>query len=189
MKQLGVIAAISGATCTPAFGALTLHIDPAADLLWISGSTSGTVGDNEGEGLVSWNGTVGNPFDVIDIINGSGIQTLLTIDVGTVKSNSQILLLNSNNNFYLSVRTTATDAAVTISGSGSTFDYSSFSAQNQATLEAAALAAVVVPQGTGGNWSGFDSLSFTQSSIPEPSSLALLGLGGLGLISRRRRKA
>ncbi len=38
-----------------------------------------------------------------------------------------------------------------------------------------------------GNDQAIDDISFTQQAIPEPSSVALLGLGGLGVLLRRRR--
>lgn len=37
------------------------------------------------------------------------------------------------------------------------------------------------------NWGAIDDLSFSQTAVPEPSSAALLGLGGLALILRRRK--
>ncbi len=39
----------------------------------------------------------------------------------------------------------------------------------------------------GDSESGFDSTNFTVTPVPEPSSAALLGLGGLALILRRRK--
>ncbi|MFI4861338.1 MAG: PEP-CTERM sorting domain-containing protein [Phycisphaerales bacterium JB063] len=33
---------------------------------------------------------------------------------------------------------------------------------------------------------GVDNLSFGQTDVPEPGSLALLGLGGLAILRRRR---
>jgi hypothetical protein len=41
--------------------------------------------------------------------------------------------------------------------------------------------------GGANNDQAIDSISFTQQAIPEPSSVALLGLGGLGVLLRRRR--
>jgi hypothetical protein len=42
---------------------------------------------------------------------------------------------------------------------------------------------------TGGNgeYLALDNLTFDQVAVPEPSSMALLGLGGLGVLLRRRR--
>ena len=40
---------------------------------------------------------------------------------------------------------------------------------------------------TGGGSVGFDEVAFSSVAVPEPSSIALLALAGLGLISRRRR--
>lgn len=37
------------------------------------------------------------------------------------------------------------------------------------------------------NWAGFDDITLTSETVPEPSSSALLGLGGLALILRRRK--
>jgi len=39
----------------------------------------------------------------------------------------------------------------------------------------------------GGNYNGFSEINFTGEKVPEPSSAALLGLGGLALILRRRK--
>jgi len=39
----------------------------------------------------------------------------------------------------------------------------------------------------GGNYHGFSEINFTGEVVPEPSSAALLGLGGLALILRRRK--
>jgi len=37
-------------------------------------------------------------------------------------------------------------------------------------------------------WFGVDSITFTATPVPEPTTLALAGLGGLGLLLFRRRK-
>ena len=41
--------------------------------------------------------------------------------------------------------------------------------------------------GGNGEYLAIDNLTFDQVTIPEPSSVALLGLGGLGVLLRRRR--
>ena len=41
--------------------------------------------------------------------------------------------------------------------------------------------------GGNGEYLALDNLAFDQVTIPEPSSVALLGLGGLGVLLRRRR--
>jgi hypothetical protein len=58
------------------------------------------------------------------------------------------------------------------------------------------LGTLVVPVGTNISLNGIISsesadtvVSFTTAAIPEPASLGLLGLGGLALLNRRRRKA
>jgi len=47
---------------------------------------------------------------------------------------------------------------------------------------------VVLTTGTGGAlWTPVDALAFSSAAVPEPSTTALLGLGGLALILRRRK--
>ena len=74
---------------------------------------------------------------------------------------------------------------VAVSGSTSTaFDFTTPLQANEFTIQIDAR-----NLGNRNDDIAIDNIVFSQVSIPEPSSTLLLGLGSLGLISRRRRKA
>lgn len=69
--------------------------------------------------------------------------------------------------------------------------YSQFSVGGVAPAGAVAARAIIALQSFQGGTQGLirvDDTSFTgPAAIPEPTALAMLGLGGLGLVARRRR--
>ena len=68
--------------------------------------------------------------------------------------------------------------------------YAPFSVSGVAPAGAVAGRAVIALQSFQGGTTGLirvDDTSFTGPAIPEPTALAMLGLGGLGLVARRRR--
>ncbi len=47
---------------------------------------------------------------------------------------------------------------------------------------------IAVTPGDFGDWVGVDNINYTVSTVPEPASFAVLGLGALALIRRRRNR-
>jgi MYXO-CTERM domain-containing protein len=48
---------------------------------------------------------------------------------------------------------------------------------------------IAVTPGDFGDWVGVDNINYTVSTVPEPASFAVLGLGALALIRRRRNRS
>ena len=78
-------------------------------------------------------------------------------------------------------RTGQDDEVFTVGVNGATghsfFGYTSTSAN---------ITRVTISQGSATNYRGFDDVAFSYTPVPEPGSLALLGLGALCVIRRRR---
>jgi len=73
------------------------------------------------------------------------------------------------------------DQIFTTTDSWSTFTYSYAIDPNATRIQ-------FVPLNVGNNFDfGYDNVGFIASAIPEPSSLALIGLGLTGVVARRRR--
>ena len=97
-----------------------------------------------------------------------------------------------DNKFNWSLFQDSSAGAVIASGTGTTTDGQNLTVN---TGMATAYAGTVLLQiekhsdnvGSGDSGQAIDSISFTQQVVPEPSSMALLGLGGLGVLLRRRR--
>jgi hypothetical protein len=85
--------------------------------------------------------------------------------------------------FRVNVDGTDTDFTQAVNSNGTlVFDLSSAGSGSVVTL----LVQAAPP--TLGAW-GFDDLTFSQVAVPEPASLALLGIGGMTLLARRRNQS
>jgi len=168
-----------------------------------AGTTSVTQGNLLGTptltpNIVGWatfTGAAGGPiiFDLETINPGYGTGSCSSDAVGnscTPSPLSGITLTQASAN-SVSITFTGTGIAYTgTSGSGSSLAVVSFTSQNNVPGTITAILAEV----TNPNGSGFtDSVSATYdttSTVPEPATLSMMGLGllGLGMIGRRKRK-
>ena len=160
-----------------ASGALIMTIDSSAKTFWLSGSDSGTTGD---DGQVGWTiaiastatqWVVGSLFDV------SGVPT----------AGSQYLaLFGSSGGAALSVGALGANyTPVTFTGTETAYSYASFDAASIAELESWDGKTLSLSSLT--KASGFSNIAV--NVVPEPTSAALLGLGAAALALRRRRRA
>ena len=116
--------------------------------------------------------------DTDEIDNGSGISEFITITFSQPVLFTQ-LVLSSFPSSHLADLTVQGYATQTLVGQSSATDIYDFTSNHDVPLGNS----VVVEQNSG---SVFSLDAFTVSTIPEPSSLLLLSLGGLALIRRRR---
>ena len=129
---------------------------------------------------------VGNTYD-LQFTPDAGFGTLVDSFVFDDYASWQ-----GGNKFNWSLFQDSAAGTVIASGTGETTDGQNLTVN---TGMATAYAGTVLmriekhPDNVGGGNSGqaLDTISFTQQAIPEPSSMALLGLGGLALILRRRK--
>jgi hypothetical protein len=102
--------------------------------------------------------------------------TVPHINIGDVVT----VTFNSGSTTLSTQTADATDAAITAA-------YFGWDAGATATSSSAISSIVIsMARGAGSTQTGFDDLGFTQA-VPEPASIALLSLGGLTLLARRRR--
>lgn len=196
-----VTATITGVSGDPADGT-------AAGAQGISSLQDGAVGAGLGGGVYLTNAPGGFPSDYI----AAGTPVVLSYDFGgTVAVSSFMAGLyaydtqransghpNSATQFTVDLGTTAGADDV---ASGIVLDVDIFGAAGQlldlgATYNAAFATVTVTDNGfiapgnngvdAGGDRVGFSEAAFNDTVVPEPGSLALLGLGGLALLRRRR---
>ncbi len=145
-------------------------------------------GNDSGFGGTGVNGPIGSaPFDqsfaVIDGIysqSESGFATISfsDLDLSSVYYFSAIGGRNSSGTDGNIEVTTGTGTGGTLLNSGAILDFS-------VTSDASGVIVLKFAGPDGGQNATFNALSI--SSVPEPSTTALLGLGGLALILRRRK--
>jgi len=146
--------------------------------LTIVSSTGGDVGGLGTPSLVSglllrsFNGWLGEDGDASFAINFAGGITDISMDFAGISTpaSSRIFAFDASNNLL---------ASVAASGTG------------QRTLSLSGLATatkVVVTPGDFFDWVGIDNINFTPAAVPEPTTMAALGLGALAML-RRRKKA
>jgi len=159
--------------------ALTLSSDMASN--FGTGVTSGIViGGATSDLLITWNpgGTTYSAGDwagfgngtPTDAINGATFAGGAAAPTGTALANVTASIIENGPNY---------DVTLTVGGSANNF---SVAAASLGTIDEIGYYNVA----TGGGNTNVDNVTLTGEVVPEPGSLALLGLGGL-LIARRRR--
>jgi len=150
---------------------LTLTLDTANDLLWFTGSDTGS----QSGATVIWSETGASLGSTV----GSGTITSTLSSDGNLIS---VSLQEGNSGQIGILLTDIGSAPITLTGlgAGSTYDYSGLALASD--LEALVGTTLALNAG-----SGFSPINV--AAIPEPASLALLGLGGLLIAGRNRRKA
>ena len=176
----------AGAEYTDSATALT-------DGLHVTGGSAVTIG-SDNPAVVGWaDGTaaqitfnLGGTFDLNSVtVNG------VAVDGFAKNLPSGITVLGSTDNgATFNALTVGTAASFTEITDGA-FTFTNGAAATETYTGAAALTNVRVTLagaiGTGHNGFLIDEVSFDGTAVPEPSSTALLGLGGLALILRRRK--
>lgn len=110
---------------------------------------------------------------------GAPISSASAVFYGDFDNNSGIIALDQSGN-VLSVGYVAPHT-----------DYAQSLLPATATVSAGtnSIYAIAIVPGDFNNYVGLASLSETVQSVPEPAAFAVLGIGALGLISRRRKRA
>jgi len=163
----------------PARALLTLEVNPFSKTVAFSGSETGSIPyvDTDNAGIASWAlpGTfIGGGREALGVIGA------LTVDSGTISAHE--LLVDSANSamtYEFSLQAYAENQSITLTGTGTPISYAGLSLDNQALIESSVGQSLVVDYQP----STLSSIAIVQ--VPEPTSLALLGLGGLMVIRRR----
>jgi hypothetical protein len=165
----------------PASAALVINVDTAAQQYYLSGSASGTPGITpiDAYKAIGWyNGqpTTGGDTALLSpdafSVSGNTIASPFHLSFFDDGGISGQILLDSDNTTTLTAIPTER------------YDYSSWSAALQAELESNAAAGEALPATNGSSSFG---MTFAEASLPEPTGLALLGVGAAGLLLNRRR--
>ena len=146
-----------------------------------------------GSPRIDWDqGTVTPEFDHNDATfntAGEGISFGIIGVTGSLSS-GDALVVNSAKYTEFTFRrwAGAADELVSIDGDGAAYDWGNGAAAGDGTVTPLDDTAFSITHVSGGSWNG-NHFDFTVDvdAIPEPSSTALLGLGGLALIMRRRK--
>lgn len=170
---------------------LILAIDAAAKTYTFSGSDSGTTAASGTDAIAAW--------EVFDFAAPAA-------DFSTFQTDSIWTGLNPdrNNAFQVSmvfsgfpahrsiqfsgVGSSQSPTLSTVTASGVVVDYSSMHATDQLWFEGLIGSSIPNTFGSGFSPVGIEA-SASAAAVPEPSSFALLGLGGIGLLVHRRRKS
>jgi len=172
-------------------------------------STTLTFKDGDSATLLSFFDVSAGHIDVNNNMNSGGWDTTVTIAVGAANIDLTTLDLDLKlisgsggdqpdpNNKVGQMLVEIFDAGLVSVGQddlGGNVAYSSVSYSRQLDLTGTTLLAnqtytmVLQARGSGdGHHKAFDALSLNGDVVPEPSSAALLGLGGLALLRRRRK--
>ena len=187
MRRTAIITAVLVAFSSfvsSASAELVMTIDAASDTLYFTGSDSGTPGFGIQPEVVWTNSLPGNVGDVF-IDNNTGLEPLITSSPNAVGQIQIGIVYSSGVDrtfFDLGVGLTDIGVFTTLSGNGPaiSFDYSGFTTGQQTALESFVGTTAIVSVGS-------DFASLQIAAVPEPSSLALLGLCGPVLMSHRKR--
>lgn len=170
----GIVALLGFLPCV-AHADLVMHIDTDTEEVFFSGTAGGDPGGN---GLVRWifggNQSSQNFFLIGSALSSTGF--------GINGGNSGVVVKGTQVEIQVDV-----DSIVpgTLTGTGNRVSYASFSATNKTNLENIIGQNVSLESGSG--W-GSMSVQSANAAIPEPATLGILALGGIGFFVRRRKR-
>ncbi len=146
-------------------------------------ASSDFVATHDGFSAIAANTQYTIGFDYGNAASGAGTvgQTgTWTVEFGTITGGTFTQLATTSVN-----HTIVTAADIFFNGSEQT---GSFVFTTDGTFTGGETLSIRANNGTGGiSFMGFDNFTVDGTAVPEPSSTALLGLGGLALILRRRK--
>jgi len=139
----------------------------------------------------------GSPSDWSFWLTPNGQTGYATIDLGATYSLTSFVLQDTHNRFYFDRGTADYDIALSLDGvnfSTVVTDMFSASERNNLTLKTNTLGAPTLGRyvrftalSTYGASAGLNELEAYGQAVPEPTTMAALGLGALALIKRRRK--
>ena len=192
-SSLAAALLILGISAPTSKGALTLNIDPTTETFYFSGSDVINLrGPSEFNPTILppyiWQVRLGYfPGSTSQNLGFVGTQASDLLSVALSDTTGVDFQLSTNGFWNIILRTSNTNELTTlVSGGGWTNNasYSSLLSNNIALIEASD-GLVLTSLFNGGET--MMTVNVTASAVPEPSSTALLGLGGLALMPRRRR--